>query len=270
MRKIAIANMKGGTAKTTVAIHLAGGLSGRGHRVLLIDTDPQGNIGHALGLHPTPDLRELLLGEAPLESVIQREARQNLDIITATPAAFSLERQLAGATQRETLLHRRLRTLSGYDAVILDTSPAMSLLTLNTLLYAEQVILPVAMDSMAIVGARQTLNGIAELRELWPERRLELLAVLPTFVNFATVATRKTFEAFEADPEMSARLFRRGIRQCLDLTYAIANRQTIWEYAPRSRAAEDFGAFLDFVLGEAACSEESPRHAWEEKSQAVV
>ncbi len=277
--------MKGGTAKTTTAIHLAGGLSRRGRRVLLIDTDPQGNVGHALGIHPHQTLRELMLGEVSLDAVIQAGARPNLDVIAATPAAFALEQQLAGATQRETLLSRRLRGLAGYDAVILDSSPAMSLLTLNTLLYAEEIVGPVGMDAMAIVGARQTLNGVAELRSLWPERRLELLAVLPTFVNPNTIATRKTLEALEADSQMGPRLFRPGIRQCLDLTYAIANRQTIWEYAARSRAAEDFDAFVAFVTGEtaqvsagaeaaacdaAACPREGHIHGQEEENRAVV
>ncbi len=284
MRKLAVVNMKGGTAKTTTAIHLAVGLSLRGRRVLLIDTDPQGNVGHALGVHPQQTLRELMLGDAPLEAVIQGGVRPNLDVIAATPAAFALEQQLAGATQRETLLSRRLRPLADYDAVVLDSSPAMSLLTLNTLLYAEEIVVPVAMDAMAIVGARQTLSGVAELHSLWPERRLDLLAVLPTFVNRNTVATRKTFDVLEADPQIGPKLFRRGIRQCLDLTYATANRQTIWEYAPRSRAAEDFDALVGFVYNGAAsgltadtgvadapaCPEEGTIHGAQEETRAVL
>ncbi len=285
MRQIAVVNMKGGTAKTTTAIHVAAGLAMRGRRVLLIDTDPQGNVGHALGIHPACTLREMMLGDAPLDAVIQREARPNLDVITATPAAFSLEQQLAGATQRETLLSRRLRGLAGYDTVVLDSSPAMSLLTLNALLYAQEIVVPVGMDAMSIVGARQTLNGVAELHSLWPERRLELLAVLPTFVNPNTIATRKTFEALEADRQIAAKLYRRGIRQCLDLTYATARRQTIWEYAPRSRAAEDFDSFIAFVYDGAAqvrpeavdgvpaaflAAEEGSIHGKEEENRPVV
>jgi len=104
---------------------------------------------------------------------------------------------------------------------------------------------------MAIVGARQTLAGIREIRELWPDRRLDLLAVLPIAVN-TTNATRAAFEAIDADPEMHERLYRRGIRQCIDVTYALTQRQTIWEYAPRSRAAEDFDAFVRFVTGDEA------------------
>ena len=123
----------------------------------------------------------------------------------------------------------------------------MNLLTFNALLCADEVIIPVGMDPMALIGARQTLNGVSEVQELWPERGLRVLAVLPVAVNLNTRATRATLEALEKDPQMQAHLFRAGIRQSIDLTYATAHRKTIWECAPCSRAAEDYSAFLDFL-----------------------
>jgi cellulose biosynthesis protein BcsQ len=98
-----------------------------------------------------------------------------------------------------------------------------------------------------VIGARQTLNGIMQVRELWPERQLELLAVLPTFVHSGNHATRATLEALEADPAIGAHVFKPGIRQCIDLNYATASHQMIWEYAPRSRAAEDYTGLIDFI-----------------------
>jgi chromosome partitioning protein len=250
MQRIAVVNMKGGVGKTTTAIHLAAGLARSGSRVLLIDADAQGNVGHALGVHGDSTIREVMLGAIPPEGAIVRGVRDRLDVITSTPAVFSLEAQLAGATQRETILARRLAGLNSYDVVVVDTSPAMSLMTYNALLYATDLVVPVTMEGMAIVGAQQTLAGVQEIRELWPDRPLDLLAVLPTCINSTTKASRAAFDVLESDPDMGGRLYRNGIRQCIDVTYAIAQRQTIWEYAPKSRAAEDYDAFVAFVAGQ--------------------
>jgi chromosome partitioning protein len=274
MRQIAVVNMKGGVGKTTTAIHLAAGLAARGSRVLLVDADPQGNAGHALGVRRDITIRELMLGQATADEVIVRDVRKGLDVIPSTPASFALESQLAGAPQRETILARRLKTVPAgrYDAVVVDSSPAMNLLTYNALLFASEVVIPVGMDGMAILGARQTLAGIHEIRDLWPDRTLDLLAVLPIAVN-TTNATRAAFDAMEADPELRDRLYRRGIRQCIDVTYALTQRQTIWEYAPRSRAAEDFDAFIRFVTGQESGAEaerETSDEASVEKSRTVV
>jgi chromosome partitioning protein len=267
MLKIAVVNMKGGVGKTTTAVNLAAGLAARGRQVLLVDTDPQGNVGHALNVHPPRSLVQVMTGEVEAGDVVVRNVRERLDVIATTTEGFALERQLTGVTQRETILARRLRRLPGYDCVVLDTSPAMNLLTYNALLFADRVVVPVGMDSMALIGARQTLNGVFEVQELWPERDLQVLAVLPTFVNPVTVATRAALAALEADPQLRDHLYRRGIRQCIDLTYAIARQQTIWEYAPKSRAAEDYAAFVDFVVQERfAFAEEAVHGHQEEKS----
>lgn len=265
MRKLAIVNMKGGVGKTTTAIHLAAGMARQGKRVLLVDADPQGNVSHTLNVHPPRTLMELMTGQATAEEVVAHGVRPNLDVIAATPASFGLESRLAGEPLRETILSRRLRTLTGYDAVVIDSSPAMNLLTYNALLFSEEIVVPVGMDLMAIIGARQTLAGVEQVRELWPGRRLDVLAVLPTFVNTNTHASKATLEALRQDALMGPHLMLPGIRQCIDLNYATAQHLTIWEYAPRSRAAEDYNKLLD-RLTDRGTSEEGD-HVTEQRSQ---
>jgi chromosome partitioning protein len=269
MRTFAVVNMKGGVGKTTTAVQLAAGWARAGRRVLLVDADPQGNATRILGAHAPHTIRELMLGEVTFGETVARDVRPGLDTITAAPSAFTLDVQLAGVVQRETVLARRLRDLSGYDDVVVDTSPSLGLLAYNVLLFVGELVVPVGMDSLAIAGARQTLDGVAEIRALWPDRRLALAAVVPVAVNPQTHAARAAMAALEADGEIGARLFRPGIRQCIDLTYAAAARQTIWEYAPKSRAADDYGALMQF-LDPAARREEGPIHAEGEAPADVV
>jgi chromosome partitioning protein len=247
MRKLAVVNMKGGVGKTTTAIHVAAGLAMRGKKVLLIDADPQGNVGHTLNIKPAHTFEQLMMGDAALDKAVMRNVREHLDVVVSTPEAFSLERRLAGETQRETILARRMRGESRYDAIVIDTSPAMNLLTFNALLFAEELIIPVGMDLMAVIGARQTFNGVLQVQDLWPDRKLDLLAVVPTFVHSGNHASRATLEALTRDAAVGQHVFRPGIRQCIDLNYATASHQTIWEYAPRSRAAEDYASLVDVV-----------------------
>jgi chromosome partitioning protein len=268
MRKIAVVNMKGGVGKTTTAIHLAAGFADRGASVLLVDADPQGTVAQVLRASPTRTLSDLMLG-AKAETIVLRGARPNLDLIASTPAAFTLDAQLAGAVQRETVLRRALASLTGYDVVVLDTSPAMGLLTYNALLFATSLVIPVGMEPMALTGARQTLDGVEQIRLLWPEHPLEIGAVVPTGVNLATHASRATVEALEHDDRMRDVLFGRGIRQCIDLTYATAAGQTIWEYAPRSRGAVDYTALLNHLTTSIDGTDRTA-YGKNENSQAVV
>ena len=260
--------MKGGVGKTTTAIHCAAGFAARGARVLLVDADPQGTVAQILRVRPTRTLSDVMLG-ADAASAIVPGARPNLDLIASTPAAFTLDAQLAGVVQRETVLRRALARLAAYDIAIVDTSPAMGLLTYNALLYATELVLPVSMEPMALTGARQTLDGVEQIRSLWPEHPLELLAVVPTGVNLTTHASRATLEALQHDPRMRNALLGSGIRQCIDLTYAVAAGQTIWEYAPASRAASDYASLLDLITAPS----DGPRttaYGEVEKAQTVV
>ena len=250
MIRIAIVNMKGGVGKTCTSVNLALGLADRGRKVLLVDMDPQGNVAHSLKIKATQNtIYDLMVNDMVIDHVIRTGIRPNLDVIPSNNVAFGLENRLAAETLREKILTRRMRSVQGYEFVIIDTSPAMNLLTVNTLLYVDTAVLVVSMDQMAIIGAVQSLTGLRRILAAFEEGE-KRVAVLPTMYNASTNGSRETLAALRADPDLGPYLLPVMIRQDVKVSYASASKKSIWEYDPRSRAAEDYTQLVDFFLKE--------------------
>ena len=263
MLRIAIVNMKGGVGKTTTSVNLAIGLADRGSRVLLIDMDPQGNVGHSLRIKANQNtIYDLMADDVVLEHVIRPGIRTNLDVIPSSNVAFGLENRLAGETLREKIFSRRMRTVTGYDFTVVDTSPAMSLLTVNTLLYVDMVVLVVSMDQMAIIGAVQSLAGLKRILSAFESPQKEVL-VLPTMFNASTNGSRETMNALREDPDLASYVMPIMIRQDVKLSYAAASKRSIWEYDARTRAAEDYSKLVEYFI-------ERKTHENEEAGKAAV
>ena len=263
MLRIAIVNMKGGVGKTTTSVNLAIGLANRGKRVLLVDMDPQGNVAHSLKIKASHNtIFDLMADDMVIEQVVRPSVRENLDVIPSSNVAFGLENRLAGETLREKIFSRRMKTVTNYDFVIVDTSPAMSLLTVNTLLYVDVAVLVVSMDQMAIIGAVQSLAGLKRILSAFEAPQNEIL-VLPTMFNASTNGSRETMNALKEDPDLGPYLMRIVVRQDVKLSYAAASKRSIWEYDARTRAAEDYSKLVDYFL-------EQRTHEEEQASQATV
>ena len=249
MLRIAIVNMKGGVGKTTTSVNLAIGLADRGKRVLLVDMDPQGNVAHSLKIKANQNtIFDLMADDMVIDQVIRPNIRANLDVIPSSNVAFGLENRLAGETLREKIFARRMRHVLAYDYVVVDTSPAMSLLTVNTLLYVDVVVLTVSMDQMAIIGAVQSLAGLKRILSAFESPEKKIL-VLPTMVNAATNGSKETMTALQEDPDLAQYLLPMVIRQDVKLSYAAASKRSIWEYEPRARAADDYLRVVDYFMG---------------------
>jgi chromosome partitioning protein len=248
-RRLAILNHKGGTGKTTTAINLAAGIAERGMRVLLVDTDAQGNVGVSLGIHGERTLYHILVnGEDPSQAVVP--VRKHLDVITSDPSLAAAEIWLArqDVEVRSRVLTRRLNLMQisrRYDYVVLDCGPSLNLLNQNALSYADEVIIPVTCDYLALVGVKQVLRTVREV-ERHLHHAVRVSAVLPTFYD---ARTRLACEVLAALRGHFKEKCLQPIRTNTRLAEAPSHRRTIFEHAPDSNGAEDYSRVVDWMLG---------------------
>lgn len=243
MRRIAVVNHKGGTGKTTTAVHLAAGLAGRDHRVLLIELDPQGNVGAWFGLD-SADARMAALMSGQIAADKARVAvRDNLDVIASDWRLAETEERLIWGQERERSLANRLSPISDYDFVILDCAPSMSMLTTSALAFADEVVIPISMEFLALVGVRQIVENIMRMSS-WNGRDIRISAVVPTFYRSNT---RKSGEILRVLRRHFAGAVTEPIRDNVRLSEAPGHHQTVFEYAPRSHGAQDYRKLVDRV-----------------------
>lgn len=166
MITIAIANRKGGVGKSSVSTSLGAALALEGRRVLLVDMDSQASATAVLLDPLAPDaltMAHVLVGHATLEQVIRPSSRAGLDIAPASKDLTAAQLTIVSRAGRETILRRALRTVSGYDVIVVDTAPEQQLATINSLVASTHVLMPFTPDPKALEGLRTTSETIAEL-----------------------------------------------------------------------------------------------------------
>ena len=244
MRKLSIINYKGGTGKTSTVVNMGHALALRGKKVLIIDTDPQGSSGYHLGIQsPEKTLYDMLINNEPLKNCII-SARMNLDIICGNERLFPAEIHLAKLPKREFILSERLALLEGYDFVLLDCAPSMSLLNQNGFLYTQEVMVPVSMEYLSLVGVKQLLKNIKLLNKLFT-RMITVSKVIPTFFD---IRNKKSRDIIDSLKRVFPGLLSSPIRCSVALSEAPGYRKTIFEYAPQSKGAEDYLRLADEVM----------------------
>jgi len=251
-RRIAVFNHKGGTGKTTTAVSVAAGLAARGKRVLLVDTDAQGNVAASLGIRCEKSLYHVLvMGLPPAEAA--QPVRTNLDVLGSNETLAAAELYLAGRRERDRVLRDRLASTSQlYDVVVLDCSPSLSLMNQNALVFAESLVIPVACDYLSLVGVRQVLRTVKHVNQLL-HHPVRIGAVIPTMYDARAKICQ---DALSTLREHFGPLCLPPVRATAKLKEAPAQQKTIYEWAGDSNAARDYDVVVDALIKGVGSSEQ--------------
>lgn len=240
-RTIAIANQKGGVGKTTTAINLSACLAEAGQRVLTIDFDPQGNATTGLGLEKEQiedTVYELLLGDCTLEGCLMRDVQENLDVLPSDSNLAGAEIELLDVENKESVLNGYLETIRDqYDFIIIDCPPSLSLLTINALVAADTVLVPIQCEYYALEGLSQVLRTIGLVRKKM-NPSLELEGVVFTMYDARTNLSLQVVENVKQN--LNERIYKTIIPRNVRLAEAPSHGMPINLYDSRSTGAESY------------------------------
>lgn len=240
---IAITNRKGGTGKTTTAVSVASVMASRGRRVLLVDMDPQANATSALGLpkDATLSVHDVLLRDEPLERAVRPTAIPRLSVLPSSPDMASAEVELVPLMAREFRLRASLSAMSDHDVVLIDCPPSVGLLTVNALTAADNVVIPVQCEYLALEGLAQLLSTIDAVRA----RLNPALSILAILLTMEDRRNRLSMQVADEVTRHFPRLVAKArIPRSVRLAEAPSHGIPIDLYDPSSRAAQ---AYADFA-----------------------
>ncbi|MBF0238034.1 MAG: ParA family protein [SAR324 cluster bacterium] len=243
MRKIAISLSKGGVAKTTTAVNLAAGLAKKGARVLLLDTDTQGQVSFMFGLKPKVNLSDVITGDCGLdEATIQ--VRENLWIIAGGREIAGIKRLIdrTDLGGEYTLSEAFTPIEKKFDFVLVDTSPGWDSVTLNVLFYAEEILCPISLEVMTLHGLSSFIKSVEAVQKY--NKNLKLRYIVPTFLDGRV---KKSVEILKQLEEFYPDRLCNPIHYNVRLSEAPGYAQTIYEFAPQSQGAIDYEQLTERV-----------------------
>ena len=248
-RIIAIANQKGGVGKTTTAINLSACLAEKGHSVLVIDTDPQGNTTSGFGIDKNfleNTIYELILGECSIQDCIINNAIPNVSVVPSNVNLAAAEIELIGVDKKEFILKNEVDFIKdNYDFIIIDCPPSLSMLTINAMTTANSVLVPIQCEYYALEGLSQLIHTVNLIKErLNPD--LEMEGVVFTMFDSRTNLSNQVVENVKSNLKQSVceTVIPRNIR----LAEAPSHGMPITMYEPKSAGAESYRQLADEII----------------------
>jgi chromosome partitioning protein len=243
---LAFANQKGGVAKTTSTLNLAAALGEQGFKVLCIDMDPQGNLTMSQGLNPDSIERsmfDVLVHRLPIDNVIHQT---EVDLAVSSIDLAGAELALSSMIGRERALEKALLAAKNeYDYILIDTPPSLGLLTINALVAADGVIVPVQCEYLSLRGLVQLENTMAMIREnLNPN--VQIVGILPTMYDKRTLHAREAVEILEEN--FGELVFKTKIKKTIRYAEAPVKGSSVLKYDPSGNAAEAYRQLAKEVL----------------------
>ncbi len=239
MPAISIVNQKGGTGKTTTTINLSVALASLGKSVLVVDLDPQGNLGYSFGLESGNSIAEVLDGSAALENTIQE--KEGVFIIPADMKLVDLELSLADVEDRHSFVKNKLHGEFGkYDYILFDCPPSLSVLSINALFASDYVIIPMLMEVLSLQGLDQILDTISKMNNAY-EKQLKVLGILPVMVDKRRKLSEEVKDHIKDNYDVN--IFNSYIRNNVKASEAPSFGTSVITYAPTSNSAKDYSLF---------------------------
>ena len=246
---IAVINQKGGVGKSTTAEALTAGLLLKGYTCLAIDLDAQGNLSYTAGAKTegVPTVLEVLTGEATAREAIQH--LQGGDVIAANKSLAGAD-AFINSTGKEYKLKEALEELQGeYQYIIIDTPPALGILTVNALTACHSIIIPAQADIYSLQGIEKLAETIKPVKK-YCNPSIFIEGILLTRYSPRSVLSREVAEiAGKLADKLGTKVFKTTIREAIAVKEAQISQQSLFDYAPKAKVAEDYRAFIEELLG---------------------
>ncbi len=238
-RVFALANQKGGVAKTTSTVSLGAALGEQGLRVLVVDLDPQGSLTYSLGLDPDAieiTIHDVLLGRMPVKKVVQQT--EGMDLLPANIELAGAELFLFSKTGREYVLKNALDELAqDYDVMLIDCPPSLGILTINGLTAADEVVIPFQCEALSQRGVAQLIETINDVRR-YTNQQLKIRGILPTMFDPRTTHSRAVLE--EIGARYAIHIFDPPIRKSIKFAEAPLKGMPLLKFNPRHPGADAY------------------------------